>query len=349
MRVLVNALPLRSGGGVTYLEQQLNALARVSPEMSLHTLTSPWSSLTGLPGTVETPRLWSVPMRFAYEQFMLPMRATDLLYCPANFAPMIARGPIVLTLHNANYYGSGLELPEAKPSRPWWKVQANYAAMRRADAIVAISNSFAAEVAASVPRVADKIRVIHSGAPDWPAEAVWMDGLPERYLLTVTSGAPHKRNTDVIDGWARARDLSTDVPPLVVVGGFTDQQIGEHHQTARRHAGGLVHLGAVRDRAVLKGVFERASALVSMSLLESFGLTLVEAGSVGAPLLLSDIPAHREVTVGNAVFVPGRDTDALAEELASRATNLSPGSRPWRWPVSWEENARALSTLFGEV
>jgi glycosyltransferase involved in cell wall biosynthesis len=346
MRVLVNALPLRYGGGTSYLRQQMAALARVDPSTSLHTLLSPWTELDGLPGTTETVPVRSVLMRFAYEQTRLPLRKTDILYCPANFAPMYARAPIVLTLHNANYYGRGLRLQEAARSRPPWKVKANHWAMKRADIVVAISESLAAEVLETVPSVANKLHIIRSGPSEWPGASTPVRGLPTAYVTSVASPAPHKRVQDVVAGWARSRDLSRADVALVLVGGHTPEQLATYRSTAGVHADQLVHLGHVSDRAQIKWIYEHALAMVSMSLLEAFPLTPAEAGSVGCPLVLSDIPAHREVTQGNGVFVPTRDVEALAHVLACGFDGWTAGGTPWVWPFTWLENAGRLHELF---
>jgi glycosyltransferase involved in cell wall biosynthesis len=346
MRVLVDALPLRHGGGVTYLQSQLAALAASSPDLDLHTLVAPWSTLTGLPGRTSTVRVRSVPMRFGYEIARLPFTRTDVLYCPANFGPRAARAPSVLTLHNPNYYRSGLALPETAPVRPRWKLWANRAAMRGAAAVVAISESFADEVRASAPWVEPKLHVIPSGAPEWSAPSAPLRGLPPEYLLTIASEAPHKRVVDVVLGWARARTRSSTVPPLVAIGAMSDEQQARCRAAAGEGAGDLHLLGRVSDRGQLRWAFEHASALVSMSALEAFPLTPAEAGSVGCPLVLSDIPPHREVTLGNATFVPAGAVDDLADALTA---DLRPGSKPWQWPVTWSDNARALRGLFDQV
>src|SRR5664280_1532671 len=98
MRILVNALGLRHGGGATLIGHQLAALAELSPDVQLHTLVSPWSELGDLPGTVETVPVRSVPTRFAYEQVRLPFRQADVLYCIGNVAPVASRAPIVLMI-----------------------------------------------------------------------------------------------------------------------------------------------------------------------------------------------------------------------------------------------------------
>lgn len=345
MRVLVNALPLRGGGGATYVERQLSALSMVAPQLELHTLASPWSGLRGLPGRTEVVPVRSVPMRFAYEQWNLPRRRTDLLYCPANFGPLRTRAATVLTLHNANYYRAGLALQETKPSRPWWKVKANHAAMRSSDVVIAISQTLADEVTATVPGVEGKLHVILSGASEWPSGCCPVVGLPERYVVTVGSSAPHKHLDDVVTGWARSVEVRGDQVSLVVVGAVSSDQMKRHRELAGRHGALLVHLGHLQDRRHLKWVYELALGMVSMSVLEAFPLTPGEAGSVGCPMVLSDIPSHREVTLGNAHFVPPRDIDALADVLRAGIYSGRPGSRPWTWPVTWQMNARALADI----
>jgi glycosyltransferase involved in cell wall biosynthesis len=190
--------------------------------------------------------------------------------------------------------------------------------------------------------------VIKSGAPVWADPARELPGLPPTYLLTIASQAPHKRVADVVRGWAAASARSSSVPPLVVLGGLSEQQ-----RAGCRHAGGsraadLHVLGPVTDRGRMRWAYERASALVSMSVLEAFPLTPVEAGSLGCPLVLSDIPAHREVTLGNAVFVRPGEVEELAAALCDGAGG-APGSRRWDWPISWADNARDLRSLFDEV
>lgn len=348
MRILVNALPLRQGGGVSYFQQQMAALARVAPELQMHSLISPWAEMRDLPGSTETIFVKSVPSRFAYEQLQIPLRRADLLYCPANFGPMTFRAPIVLTLQNANYYRSGLALPETKQSRPPWKVKANHLAMRRADAIVAISQSLAADVVATVPSVAHKLHVIASGTSEWPETSIPV-GLPKRYIAVVASASPHKRVLDAVAGWSQSLDMVQDSASLVVVGELTENQMAQCRATAGRHAPHLAFTGQIASRGKMKWIYENALAMVSMSLLEAFPLTPAEAGAVGCPLVLSDIPPHREATAGNALFVAPRDSRALATALVSRAYAWQQGSRPWRSPVTWDDNARELQRLFHRV
>lgn len=349
MRILVDAMPLRYGGGVTYVKHQLDALSRIEADFEIHTLISPWTELGDLPGTHEVVRVRSVPHRFAYEQLRLPLRSADIVYCPANFAPLVARAPVVLTIHNPNYYRSGLALPEVAASRPPWKVKANHLAMKRAAAIIAISDAIADEAKSSVSGVSDTMHVIHSGGPDWGTVSTPVPGLPSRYVTVVASEAPHKRVRDVVAGWALSLDRSPTTTALVLVGGYTEDQVEEYTRLAREHREHLILVGRIADRARIKWIYEHALALVSMSLLEAFPLTPAEAGSVGCPLVLSDIPPHREVTAGRATFVPTGDVERLAGVLAGGVYEGEPGSRPWEWGTTWDDNARMLAEVFHEV
>ena len=346
MRVVVNALPLRHGGGVSYLHQQLHAIADAAPDIELHTLVSPWAvGLDELPGTTQVVRVRSVVDRFAYEQFVLPFRRADLVYCPANFAPFFFSGPLVLTLHNPNYYGRGLELPEVAASRPWWKVKANHWAVRRATAVVAISESMAEEVRETLPGLRN-LRVILSGNPEWPAVSVRVPDLPERYLLAFGSMAPHKRIAETVEGWARSADRVPDAPSLLVVGPIDEVTRTECKAAAGRHLDQLVLHGQVKEREKMRWIYEHAEALVSSSVLETFSMTPGEAASVGCPLVLSDLPVHREVTAGRAHFVAPGDVEGLANTLVTEIYSGRADRTPWLWTTTWRDNAEQFVSLF---
>lgn len=345
MRVLVDALPLRRGGGVQFLRHQLTAFAQISPELEVLVLRSPWTELGEVPAPVQTVRLRSVAQRFAYEQVVLPWRRSDVLYCAANFGPLVRRSPMILTVHSPNYYGEALGMGDAAPSRPPWKVRANHLAIQRADVVVAVSHSLAQSVAETVPSARAKLQVVPLGAPTWPEASIAVPGLPERFILSVASAAPHKRVVDVVAGWAQLQVRTTDLA-LVLVGAHSEGQEKEYRRVAGAASDRLFLLGPIGDRRRIKWLYENASALVSMTILETFHLPVVEAGSLGCPLIVTDIPVHREVAGGHATYVAPRDVAALTATLAEQDHELAPRSRPWQWPWSWEDNARSYTTLF---
>jgi D-inositol-3-phosphate glycosyltransferase len=112
-----------------------------------------------------------------------------------------------------------------------------------------------------------------------------------RFVLSVGRLSSYKR----VDQIVRAMPYVDPDTALIVVGeGPAASDILLEAQ--RLGLGDRVKLlGAVSD-AELSGWYRRADAFVTLSAEESFGLTVLEAASCGAPVVASDIPAHREVS-----------------------------------------------------
>ncbi len=352
MRVLVNALPARDGGGLTYLIEEMRSIESVEPNVQMEVLVSPWSHkfvAQSIRSPVRCVSVKTVAQRFGYEETVMRLQArkSDLLYCPLNFGPVLFGGRrSILTLHNPNYFGGGLKVAGAESARPWVKVKACHAAIRECKTVVVISDSFRDQVLATLPESEPKLRVVKSGRPEWESvESIPPEAVPSRFVLTVGSAAPHKRLDEVVEGWSRAVTTTEEQVALVIVGGLSDIARRQHIDVAGPNSGLLVHLGRVTERGQLRWLYEHALAALSMSVLESFGLTIVEAGALGCPLILSDIPAHREVSLGNAIFVPVGGTDSLATALI-RGFSGKPRSAQWTWPVTWSDHARSLVSLF---
>src|SRR5205814_633061 len=106
----------------------------------------------------------------------------------------------------------------------------------------------------------------------------------------------------------------------------------------------LVFLGPVRDRGQIGWLYEHALASVSTSELETFGMTLLEAGAVGCPLIVTDLPAHREVAGDRARFVPVGGLKELAASMVEMRDDPPPRDS-WHWPVSWDDSASQLASV----
>ena len=71
-----------------------------------------------------------------------------------------------------------------------------------------------------------------------------------------------------------------------------------------------------------------AAAVVNPSLFEGWSTTVEEAKALGAPLILSELPIHREQTGGAAAFFDPRDPADIARVLEEQWAILAPGPRP---------------------
>ena len=68
-------------------------------------------------------------------------------------------------------------------------------------------------------------------------------------------------------------------------------------------------------------ILSSASCLVSMSEIESFGIVLVEGASMGARIVASDIPSHREIseTIGGFDMVDVNDEEGIERSILSNS------------------------------
>lgn len=75
-----------------------------------------------------------------------------------------------------------------------------------------------------------------------------------------------------------------------------------------------LHLGGYASN--LSGWMRAAEVFISASLIEGYPNVVIEAASAGCPMVLSDIPAHREFAVGDsALFAPATHAELLAEAI----------------------------------
>lgn len=352
--VVVDVLSAHFGGGGAVIVQQLRAVERTQPSVALRVLAAPWNA-DALREQLRSP-VACVPVpdgvpRVAWEQAILPWRArnADVLYCPGNVVPLgPCPVPLVLLVQNPNLFGAGRDLPA---NRRWYRrtrVALAQASVRRADQVVVVSRALRDDVAADVPRLGPHLTVVPCGAPPLPppgAPPAALDPVPGSFVVSIANDAPHKRLDDTVVGWSRAFEADPAEAPTLVLAGVVGTERRRHH-AALVDPGlrdRLVHLGPVIDRQQVAWLLHHARASVSSSALESFGLVTLEAGAVGCPLVLTDIPAHREVAGDRARFVPVGDPDALADAL--RALDPHPVRTPWPWPVSWDDHAAQLADV----
>lgn len=71
----------------------------------------------------------------------------------------------------------------------------------------------------------------------------------------------------------------------------------------------------VEDTALLLGLMASSMGLVFPSLVEAMSMVLLEAASVEAPVICSDIPENREVMREDALYFSSGNIEDLARQL----------------------------------
>ena len=214
---------------------------------------------------------------------------------------------------------------------------------RRADAVVVMSDHVGAEVRRVIGIEAEKIAVIPAGAPDWtPRLAAPAHG----YVLFVGTLEPRKNVGVLLDAF---ESLSHRSPKgeggagreLVIAGKATDAARPWLERIGRAPLAGCVrHLGYVEPDA-RRALYEGACVLVLPSLDEGFGLPVLEAMTLGVPVVASRRGSLPEVLGDAGQLVDANDPQGFAEAIdrvlrdrsfaAACAARGIERSRQFRW------------------
>ena len=214
--------------------------------------------------------------------------------------------------------------------------------LRRADAVVCLTE-YERRLVRRLGRREEPVVVVPNGA-----DTVAPDLLPpvpggapdERFVLMLGAVSPRKRQRELLAALAGRL-------PVVVAGGW-DGPAAERDAFERElgRCGG-VWLGEVSDPAEVQAIQRRALAQVLMSTAEAQSLAVLESLAVGLPVVVSDIPSHRELQALHPGLVHLAETpEAAAEALLALRNRPRPAPAP---VPSWEEVAARLEPLYREV
>lgn len=294
----------------------------------------------------------------AWEQFELVPAARrhgcDVVLHPANTLPL-ARHRSVVVVHDA----FPLEQPQWFDRRFALLYRHVVApAVRRASAIVTVSEFARGQIAHALRLPRDRITVAPSGLVPFdrpaPAEQVLQTvrkyDLPERFVLALGGRDPRK-NIRFLGPLAEALARRGESVCFAVIGDAHARVHPADHAPAGSAA--LRFLGHVEDadaHALLTG----AAALCFPSLGEGLGRPPLEALACGTPVLVSNYPAALE-TLPEGTHVLPLDAELWAQRLsevlhdAAARENAAAAGRQLRAYFNWESAAAAVLEVCATV
>ncbi len=308
---------------------------------------------------IRAPRLWTHVGLAAH----LRRHPPDVLFIPAHVVPLRPPPglPIAVTVHDLGYE----YFPETHPwrQRAYLRWSTRHSA-RRADLVFADSEATARDLhhLYHIPR--EKIVVAYPGPPALPdplpsPEEVRATqaryGLTPPYFLFIGTLHPRKNLLRLLDAFARVVSAGDDdAASLALAGkvGWLAEPI-----LARAQAPDLRDrvriLGYVPDRD-LAALLMGAVALVYPSLHEGFGFPVLEAQSLGVPVLTAATSSLPEVAGDAALYVDPFDVESIAAGLVhllqdpDLRADLARRGRANVGRFSWERTAtQALQGLLG--
>lgn len=133
-------------------------------------------------------------------------------------------------------------------------------------------------------------------------------------VVSLASLYPHKNHATLLDGFAVALGGRSDLRLRMI--GDGPELIGLHGAARRLGVASAVEwYGAVWRRDQVVPLVSSGQVFVSASRFEGMPISVLEAMACGLPLVLSDIPPHREVAGDAAVYFPADDAAALGARL----------------------------------
>jgi glycosyltransferase involved in cell wall biosynthesis len=318
----IRGFPNVQGGAEKHAEKLSCALAELGCRVEAIVRSGYVAKRSKSWGGVKLSHLWAPRITgleaFAHT-FLGVVRAAfsrpDILHIhaigPAFFTPLArALGLRVVVTHHVLNYENEKWGPVARSILRFGE----WAGMAFANGRIAVSEGLAKQMArtyrvpvSAIPNGIDKPPAVHS------TDTLQAFGLTaNRYALTVARIDEQKRQLDLIAAYATLRAPTWK---LALVGGADySTNYARTVAEAARNTPGVVMLGH-QTGAALAELYTHAGVFVLPSSHEGQPIAVLEAASYGLGVILSDIPAHREIAMPRARYFAVGDIASLAGHL----------------------------------
>ncbi|MBI1687017.1 glycosyltransferase family 4 protein [Caulobacter hibisci] len=222
-----------------------------------------------------------------------------------------------------------------------------WAGVAFAHRVIAVSPSLAEALKQQFPAARGKISYVPNGAP---ALADSQEGLPEvlsrlgvderPYVLAVGRLVPEKGFDYLVRAFL---DSGTDRQLLIA--GAADHET-DYSRKLLATAGERVRFLGRQPRSVLRKLYEGADLFVLPSFHEGLPIVALEAASCGAPMLLSDIGANRDIGLAEGNYFPVGDEAALSAALARPRPEFAIDGPAIRSRFDWDVVARETLEIY---
>lgn len=290
---------------------------------------------------------WHRLRRPTVQRFTGPV---DVVHATGGAVPPSGGAPIIVTVHDLAF----MHRPGHFTRHGVSFMTRSFELTRRDAELVIVPSQATADDCVQHGIIPEKIRVAHWGVDpvvisDSERERVRHDhDLPAQFILWVGTAEPRKN----LRGLLAALSNSSNEYPLVLVGpeGWgvdIDEMIAGSTRPVLR-------LGKV-PQGDLMTLYDLADIFVYPSLLEGFGLPVLEAMGQGTPVITSSGTATEEVAGGAALLVDPTDLEALSDAIDTLFTNddlraeLIEAGRARAAEMTWAATARAIVSAYDEV
>jgi glycosyltransferase involved in cell wall biosynthesis len=322
----LRGIPDVMGGIETHCEHLYPRLSRLDDKLEIIVIGRSGYAKSGKIANVRVVTLWAphrkaletlvhTPLAILYARLFLHPDVIHLhAVGPGFFAPLARLlGFRVICTHHATDY----DRPKWGRFGRWFLKTGERMMATFADEVICVSSWIETQLSKEYPEARERLVTIRNGAPPAVASDCSPEGLlaslgleRDNYILCVGRLDPSKAFHDVVQAFelANPSDLK-----LVIVGGSMGSDAYAAELTAL--ASDDVIFTGPRSSDHVRTLYQNTALFVHPSYQEGFAMVVLEALAADAPILLSDIPAHREAGLDPGSYFPKGDVQALAAQL----------------------------------
>ena len=273
-----------------------------------------------------------------------------------NFLALSKDVKLILTIHDLSF----LYFPDCFgwKSRLWHKLINPRQVCQKAELVLAPSANTARDIKSTYGIAMEKIKIIYPGLssifnlvevdePELRRVAAKYN-LSDKIILFLGTIEPRKNIIGVIEGFGLS-NLASEGYELIIAGGLGWRSEMIMKSAVKNYKIRYIGYVEAKDKPAL---YKLAKLFVYPSLYEGFGFPVLEALSVGTPILTSGRSALPEVAGGCARLVNPNNIDNIAKEMRAiltegRELNLTYKGMGLRQAArfSWEKSASQLLNI----
>lgn len=250
---------------------------------------------------------------------------------------------VILTIHGADY----MRAKWGRLARALLRY-GERTGIQYADAVICVAPSLTRSLQERYPERAERILFVPNGAPPLDEADETVDILDRlgleagKFVLAVGRIEPGKGFELLIDAFLR----SGRPGKLVIVGGAHHER--DYASSLMRHRNRRIFFAGEQPRSVLSQLYRAAALFVLPSLHEGLPICALEAGSVGCPLLLSDIPGNRDLQLPSAHYFKSEDVESLSRALQEPDERYAVSPEMFS-AFDWEQIATRTAAIYRQV
>ncbi len=361
MRIGIDARFWNETGVGRYIKNLILVLEKIDKNNSYVIFTLP-KNFEGIKSVINSPRFEiksaAVPWHSFREQYqfskIIDKEKLDLMHFPYFSVPLFYTRPFIITIHDLilHHFSTGeattLPIPLYRAKLLAYKYIIAKVA-KKSRKIITVSQATKDEIVDHLSISPEKISVIYEGVDDALITPNQDKKNSKKFLLHVGNVYPHKNIDRLIDAFIRA-DLH-DVDLLFV--GKKDYFMKKlEKKVSRIGVKNIQFLGFVEDKD-LALLYRNAIATIVPSLMEGFGLPVLEAMANNSLVIASNVPSLKEIAKDGAVYIDPFNIEEISDKIRSIAyaeknsfTSLKEKGQKIAKSYSWEDMGKQTLEIY---